>query len=177
MDGVKHRYEVLGVLPFEEVEDDISTLIVWIWCLKDHIEKQIKVMGRSVDVVRAFVRKQEAIQICADLANREKHGGSSLCPWTNYDPRLDRLRFSVPQAGIASITINATSSVIDVSRPELVRLARDVLADDGRVIGEAIAIAAEALSAWGRFCLEQGIGIRGTESVAQVPIVKDGRRK
>ena len=37
-DGETHEYAINGIKPFEEFEDDIENIFVWLWSLKDYVK-------------------------------------------------------------------------------------------------------------------------------------------
>ena len=74
-DGETHFYSMEGVRPPEEIEDDISSMFIWLWSLKDYVRKYVILNGKNKTWVKNKIINNPNICVCADIANSLKHGG------------------------------------------------------------------------------------------------------
>lgn len=71
--GSVTHYCLSGLKSLHEFEDQVSTLVVWVWTLRDRIERRAEEQQRDPLMVRKAVDSSWDLRLCADLANREKH--------------------------------------------------------------------------------------------------------
>jgi hypothetical protein len=147
-DGNIHRYEILGVKGFDEVQDDVSSTFVWLWSIKDHMQKLAITKGFSSRWLEAEVGTDVCLSVCADIANREKHGTPLKYPRSGKDPRLGQLSYTIPQEAIAKITVTALGVQTDVSDVSLVTFEIPVLDGRGHKIGDAFHYLSAGIKRW-----------------------------
>lgn len=73
-DGTTHRYIINGVKSFDELTDEIETMFVWVWSFKDHLKAHARGLGKSDRWIEAEASADPSLSVCADIANRLKHG-------------------------------------------------------------------------------------------------------
>ncbi|MDT4332896.1 hypothetical protein ACQE3E_22320 [Methylomonas sp. MED-D] len=150
--GETHYISIHGVKSPEELEDDISSMFIWLWNLKDYVKKYVVKRGKSKDWVENKVNADPYLCICADLANALKHGGLDQNPRftsrSGKSPQLGVLRYQVPQKAIGSLCIGAYDLNVMVTNPKFVNLEMIVLGEDGKKLGDAFKYLEYALKAW-----------------------------
>ena len=150
--GESHYISIDGVKSPEELEDDISSMFIWLWNLKDYVKKYVVKNGKSKDWVEAKVNLDPHLCICADLANSLKHGGLDLNPRfkprSGKSPRLGTLKYQAPQKAISSLSLGVFDVNVNVSNPEFVKLEMPVLGESDRILGDAFKYLEYALKAW-----------------------------
>lgn len=156
--GETHYISIKGVKSPEELEDDISSMFIWLWNLKDYVKKYVVKNGKSKDWVEVKVNSDPHLCICADLANSLKHGGLDpnprFKPRSGKSPRLGALKYQVPEKAIGSLSFGAFDANVNVSNPELVKLEMPVVGESGRMLGDAFKYLEYALTAWEQIVTE-----------------------
>ncbi len=156
--GETHYISIDGIKSPDELEDDISSMFIWLWNLKDYVRKYVVKNGKSKDWVEVKVNTDPHLCICADMANCLKHGGldpnPKFKPRSGKSPKLGVLKYLVPQKAIGSINIGAYNVNLRVSNPEFVMLEMPVLGKDDRILGDAFKYLEYALSAWEKIVKE-----------------------
>src|SRR5688572_13012885 len=94
-DGETHAYTVTGLKSPEAVADDIAHWCVWVWSMKDRMKEFAVSLGRQASLVETVVNGDRDLQICADLANREKHGNLKQSR-TGVFPKLGLVKYTIP---------------------------------------------------------------------------------
>jgi hypothetical protein len=153
---VIHSYHVSAMKSPKEIEDDIAALAVWLWSMKDYFQALLRSAGKDTMQVGLFVDTQSSLKLCSDIANSAKHLHLSHSK-SGLFARAGKLQWSIPQAAVSSLVIEATSIQIDLSDPARVLVEMPILDRKGNVVGEGIAVCREATEAWERFA--EGCGI------------------
>ena len=148
--GEAHFYSIDGIKPPEEIEDDIATMFIWLWSLKDYVKKFVLYNGKSKQWVEARVNADPYLCICADIANSLKHGGldPKFKPRSNKCPALGRLTYEIPHKAMGKITIGAFDVGVNVSNPAMVILEMPVTGEHGSILGDAFKYLDYGLKAW-----------------------------
>lgn len=148
--GETHFYSIEGIKPPEDIEDEVATIFIWLWSLKDYVKKYVMNKGKSKNWVESRVNADPYLCICADLANSLKHGGldSKFKPRSNKNPKLGKLKYQIPQKAMGSLTVGAFDVGLDVSNPSLVVLEMPVTGNNNRVLGDALKYLDYSLKAW-----------------------------
>jgi hypothetical protein len=120
---------------------------LWIWSLKDHVRDRAQEAGKPHDWWEKKVKASWDLQVCADLANTEKHGSLSRS-WTGVDPHFGRARFRMTHTALNSMTFTPGKVAFDISRPEEVDWEVPILDSKGNVMGDALAVLDAAMDAW-----------------------------
>jgi len=146
--GETHGYSISGVKAPEEVQDDIESLFVWLWSLKDHVKKFLKENGKSSGWVEPEISADPYLSICGDIANSAKHGGLDRGSRSGKYPKLGKLNYQIPQTALASITVKAFDVGVSVSNPYYITLEMSVLGGDDKYLGDAFKYLDYALKGW-----------------------------
>jgi len=145
-DGETHRYVIRGLKSHAEAEDSAFNLLIWIWNAKDYLKRWAESHGKDAQVIENAVNGDEALVVCADLANRLKHGELKPSRSGRY-PRFGVVSFEAPQAAIGSLTFRAFEVEIDIANPILVEFHLPVVDNGGVRIGDAFEYAARGIAA------------------------------
>jgi hypothetical protein len=133
-----------------EIEDDLSSLGLWVWSTKDHLKKLVQSRGGDPADVERYVDSSPDLRVCADIANTAKHAALNRSRTGRY-LRAGRLQFEIPQAALASLTFLEKEVQIDVSKPELVSFRYPLLDDSGKVAGDAMKHLEGGVAAWEKY--------------------------
>ncbi|MCY2931839.1 MAG: hypothetical protein NTV86_20570 [Planctomycetota bacterium] len=149
-------------LPDERITDAVLSTAQGIWHLKDRLMQWCKVHGCPEDV-EVYARQSPDLLVCADLANRKKHGrheNRSGC-----DPRLGVIKFDTSQSGVIELFYDGATKEkgLLVTEPRPLSFSIPVLAaDDKTEIGDALGILAGGLQHWKTLIRKVGI-LEGTD--------------
>jgi len=93
--------------------------------LKDHFIKALVEEGMSKNrartVVYRAIRKSNALKICLDLANAEKHSGLDCEGWSGRVPEMTSLSWPIQGQSLDKLVFNADGSIVtSVAKPEQV---------------------------------------------------------
>lgn len=146
-DGLETTYILKNVRCFEEIEDDIANLFIWVWNLKDYLKEFAETIGTDPQEVENLINSDHNLQLCADVANWLKHGRLKSSRSNSY-ARLGRLRFHAPHGTFSSITFRGTEIEIDVSKVKEILLLMPVLKMNGDEIADSFEVISMALSQW-----------------------------
>lgn len=120
-----------------DYDDDFWSFFQHCWHLKDWILNDDAAPAKMRESVMAFVKANQALQICADLANRSKH------------LRVEAKRGRPPWVGAAPVARNVTIMLHNDRAAESQSEHVIALQDGTRVVG--LDVAREAVSAWQTF--------------------------
>jgi hypothetical protein len=148
-DGQTHHYIINGIKDIDHISDDVESLFVWLWSVKDYLKEYVRRKGKSEKWVEDQVNSDACLSVCADIANRAKHAQQlSKGSRSGKYPRLGKLRFTVPQQAMGQITVRAFEVEMDISNPTLVKFEMPILDERNRIIGEAFNLLAEGIQRW-----------------------------
>jgi hypothetical protein len=144
-DGETHSYILTGLKSHVEIDDAVKSLLLWIWSAKDYLKICAEDHGKTGRSVEETIDDYPNLQICADLANRLKH---LKLEWsrTGLFPYLGKLRCSIPQEAINSITFRAFEVETEVADPNLVTVTLPVFDQNGNELGDAFEYARKAIT-------------------------------
>ena len=71
-EGKVQSYTLKNVKCPEVIEDELAQLFVWVWSLKDYLKELVVARGGNKQVIEDVANSNRNLQLCADLANREK---------------------------------------------------------------------------------------------------------
>jgi hypothetical protein len=149
--GEIHTYGMFGVRTHAEAMDSAENLIMWIWASKDYLKKRANYVGKESRSIEEFVNQNFFLSVCADLANRLKHGGLDKSrgkgPRSGMNPKLGEVSFTFPQTAIGSLVFSYNYTGVNVSDPEKVEVKLPILAENGDHIGDAFDFAYQAIQA------------------------------
>lgn len=141
-----HTYSIRGLKSYAEAEDSIGNLLIWIWSAKDYLKQRALALGGDGQLVEKFVDADSTLPICADLANRLKHGGLNRSRSGLY-PILGKVSFNAPQAAIGKLVFGALEVEVQIADPSQVEFFFPVFDDKGNVIGDASEYAEKSVAA------------------------------
>lgn len=147
--GEVHRFRFEGVMPVEEFKDNLLSLYVWAWSMKDYLKAVATSIGKDPRYIESIVDSSPALQLVADIANRSKHGTLKKSRSGQF-ANLSRVRFTAPQKSISSITFSAIDVVVNVSYPDQVEYTASVVSDSGVELGNAKEILSNGIAVWER---------------------------
>lgn len=145
--GETHHYRINGVRSIEAFEDDLLSVFVWVWSMKDYLKELAKDRGIDPRRIEEIVDSSSELQIVSDIANRAKHGELSKSR-SGYFARLERPSLTCSQKGIGKITVGSFDVTLDVSDPSEVDYKADILSRSGATIGDASDVLAKAILDW-----------------------------
>jgi len=148
--GETHFYTIDGVRPPEEIEDDITSMFLWLWSLKDYVQKYVNLNGKSKTWVKDKITSDSKLCICADIANSLKHGGldKKHKPWSEKNPKLSNLKYSFPQEAIGELIFDTFDVNIKIINPHLVKLEMEIEGNNKSNLGDAFVLLQHVLLAW-----------------------------
>lgn len=153
-DGQKCYYSFSGVKPPEVLQDELESAFVWLWSLKDYVQKYAVIKGRSKRWVETEVNVDPYLCICADIANSAKHGGLDRKPRSNKEPVLGSVKYTIPQSGIEKLTIGQDSVFTDIYDPAQIKLEWPIIGKSNKYLGDAFKYLEYSLKAWEKIIYE-----------------------
>jgi hypothetical protein len=146
-DGVETTYILKNIKNFEEMEDDIANLFIWVWNLKDYLKKFAKAMSRSPQEVEDIINSDKNLQICGDIANGLKHGPERK----SRSYILSRLQYEIPHTALSSLTYRGKEVELNIAKTEEVILSRPILDKEGNEIGDGLKILSDGLNRFEKY--------------------------
>ena len=140
---------VQGMKSPEQLEDEILTLCIWIWSMKDYLKTLAVANGQSGQQIENIVNNNDSLAIIADIANRAKHGTLTQSR-TNDFAKLSGVGYSIGQSALNSIGFGESGVTIDVGKPEDAEFTAKIEFESGNRadIDDAVAVIADALAIW-----------------------------
>jgi hypothetical protein len=148
-DGVTERYTIKDIRPVENLEDDVESLFVWAWSIKDYLKELAATRGRDPQIIENLVTRTPALCLVADVANRLKHAELKRSR-SGLFPRLGRPEYSIHQSGVKSLVFSSEGLTIEPTAPDAVGLSYLVFDTSNNVVADAIVLLDAAISYWGR---------------------------
>lgn len=146
-DGITERYTIKGLRPVEHLEDDVETLFVWAWTIKDYLTELARARGHKPQIIEDLVNRTPALLLVADVANRLKHSRPRGSRSGSF-PRLDRPSYSLKHAALKSLTFSAAGVTVEPTDPGAVTVSYPVLDESGRIVADAVVLLNSAISYW-----------------------------
>lgn len=145
-DGSAQTYSVRGVKAPQQLQDELETLFVWVWSMKDHFKAEFSARLWNAQDVERFIDSSPNLQLVADIANRAKH--STLTKSRSKEwPELTNVHLVAPQGAIASLQVGAASVHVNVGQPEAVELRASIQLRSGAVL-DAFSVLDGGISDW-----------------------------
>ena len=146
-DGSTTTYVITNVKTPEEIEDQFANLSIWTWAIKDYFKALAPTFGTKPNAIEDFVNANPALPLCADIANRLKHGELKESRSGQF-PVVGRPTYKVPQAAVASLLVTANNVKLDVADPELVEIEVSVTSQSGIALGDGFEFLRDGIAAW-----------------------------
>lgn len=148
-DGLTQRYTIIGIQPVECLGDDVASLFLWAWSIKDYLKKLAQTRGRNPQLIENLVDRTPALCLLADVANKLKHAELDRRRRSPYQPRLGKPEYSSDRGGLKSLTYSAEGITVEPTSPEAIELSYPIIDDvSGRVVGDAVVILNAAITYW-----------------------------
>jgi len=156
-----------GGLDEVQIREKINRLLFHIAHLRDLVKGEMKKRGADPKVVDDTVKQSRDIQICIDLADRDKHGGerrhgglSKLDPRLGEVGRVLQIATGAKRGAVAGVTYawHAGRPVLkELGGRNRVVFEGDVIDRHGNRVGDVMDIAERAVQAWERLLRVTGI--------------------
>jgi hypothetical protein len=145
-DGSIHEHSVTGIKSPVQLEDELLSIFIWVWSLKDHLKEAYRAKGLDPKRIELIANECIALQFVSDIANRAKHGVLRDSRSGKFS-ELVNVGYTIPQTAISKIAFGAFSVATDVANPSEVELHASIETNDG-VTYDAFAVLIEAQSEW-----------------------------
>jgi hypothetical protein len=131
----------------EVMQDEVVHCFVWAWSLKDYLKALATSKGKDSDFIDSIVNSDINLQLCADLANVEKHG---MLSWSRSGifPKFDDVSFSVPMRGLKQLIVGANDVTIDIDDASKVEVSLPIIANDGTAVADGFTVLDLSLAKW-----------------------------
>lgn len=146
-EGDTYTYAFKNLKSPKIIQDDVASCFVWTWSIKDYLQPLSIRKGKPATFLDDFVNSNPRLQLCADIANQEKHGNLRKSR-SGLFPKLGDVRFSIPQEAISQLEIGAFRVGIDVSNPTLVEFTLPVYSNDNEIVADAFVLLDESVGIW-----------------------------
>jgi len=132
----------------ERIIDRVFEFAKSVWHLKDRLKLWVHAQGLGFKV-EAEAEKCHTLLVCADLANRKKHGTNRNR--SKIDPRIETVKFDTSRSGGIELYYDGATKHQEllVTDPAPIPYRVDVVADGGtRNLGNAADLIDHAFSEW-----------------------------
>ena len=146
-DGSVHTYRISGIKSPSQLEDEILSLFIWIWSMKDHLKELARARGCDPKIIEKIADFELSLGISADIANRAKHGNLRKSR-SGRHARLANVGFTIPGDSIGSIVFGAFDVNLNVALPDTATLRAFIEFETGETPLDAFAVAEDAMKAW-----------------------------
>jgi len=134
-------------VPDERIYDRILEFAKAVWHLKDRLYQYAKASKQPVDV--DHVAKQSSdLLVCADLANKKKHGRNENR--SQLDPHLGLVSFDTSKNGTIEMYYDGAmkDKELIVAKPVPIPYSVDILDQDDTIIGDARVVINRGFNDW-----------------------------
>ena len=133
--------------PDERIYDRVLEFAKAVWHLKDRLHQYAKATNQHADVDHVAKQSNDLL-VCADLANKKKHGRNENR--SQLDPHLGLVSFDTSNNGAIEMYYDGAmkDKELIVAKPVPIPYSVDVLDQDDSVIGDARIIINRGFSAW-----------------------------
>jgi len=156
INGRKETYHFPNMKDPRLHRDDAVAVCGCIRDMKDYCIDELKSIGKenSKEIVTQYMKQNDNICICCDLANSEKHNGISPgAGWSKINPKFSEVGFSIDlEKGIKEISYGRNSITTKISGDVGVLFNLTIMDGFGKVIGDAVEIIENATNSWRSFC-------------------------
>jgi hypothetical protein len=133
--------------PDERIYDRIHEFAKAVWHLKDRLYQYAKATAQQVDVDHIAKLRNDQL-VCADLANKKKHGRNENR--SKLDPHLGLVSFDTSNNGAIEMYYDGAmkDKELIVAEPVPISYSVDILDQDKTVIGDARVIINRGFNGW-----------------------------
>ena len=146
-DGEKTTYILNEIKALEELEDQIFNAFIWFWNFKDYLKALLKKQGENPKRIEKLVDDDQKLAVCADIANRLKHGSLDRSRSGKY-PALEGLGYIFPQSTLKKLTFRGPEIELDFQNHEEIEIKMSVVDSSKRVLGHSLDYLAYAIGVW-----------------------------
>lgn len=135
-------------LPDERIQGAVWEFAERVWHLKDRLHQWVKATGDNTDV-EAFAETSQKLLMCADLANKKKHGQTENRSKVN--PDVGNVNFDTSKSGPVEFFYSGAGKDKEllVTNPVPIRFTVELLIRDGTAsLGDAVEIIHQAFTDW-----------------------------
>lgn len=133
--------------PDERIYDRILEFANAVWHLKDRLHQYAKATNQQIDVDH-IAKQSNDLLVCADLANKKKHGRNENR--SKLDPHLGLVSFDTSNNGAIEMYYDGAmkDKEVIVAKPVPISYSVDILDQDDTVIGDARIIINRGFNNW-----------------------------
>jgi len=146
-DGIETTYILNDVKAMEELEDEIFNAFIWFWNFKDYLKALLEHQGGNPNRIEKLVNDDLKLAVCADIANRLKHGSLIRSRSGKY-PTLGSLGYTFPQSAMKKLTIRGSGIEIDSQNHEDIEIKLPIVDPSNAEIGQAFDFLSYAIATW-----------------------------
>jgi hypothetical protein len=134
-------------LPDESIQDRVLELAKAVWHLKDRLHQYAKAIGKRIDC-DAHARQCPALLLCADLANKKKHGRNENR--SGLDPHLGTVTFDTSASGAIEFFYDGAmkDKELIVENTVPIKFTVDILGAGEAVLGDARDLINDGFRGW-----------------------------
>jgi hypothetical protein len=147
LDGSEHTYRIRGIKSPNQLEDEILSLFIWIWSMKDYLKELARARGTEPKLIEKIADSELSLGISADIANRAKHGYLRKSRSGRFS-RLANVGFTIPGTAIGRIVIGAFDVSLHVRLPDSASLHASIEFETSDPPLDAFSVIEEAMKAW-----------------------------
>ena len=147
--GVETTYIVNGLKSQEEMEDDISNVFIWLWSFKDYLKSIAKQQKGDGQYIENLVNNDQKLSICADIANRLKHGSLNKSRSGKF-PSLGNLSYTAPHGTVRQIIFHKRTNAVEFNfqKHENIELKMAIYDSSGNELGQSLDYLSHAINFW-----------------------------
>lgn len=147
-DGKEHTYTFVGIKSPEQLGDEIITIFVWIWSMKDYLKEIVIKNGGNPNSIEEIVNSEMPLRIVADIANKGKHGILKKSRSGKF-PCLCNVGITIPSACLNSISVGAFSVDLSIKNAEAAELHASIAFEkEGFLEIDAFDVIRNAIKSW-----------------------------
>jgi len=147
--GVETTYIVNGLKSQEEMEDDISNVFIWLWSFKDYLKSIAKQQKGDGQYIENLVNNDQKLSICADIANRLKHGSLNKSRSGKF-PSLGNFSYTAPHGTVRQIIFHKRTNAVEFNfqNHENIELKMAIYDSSGNELGQSLDYLSHAINFW-----------------------------
>ena len=125
------RFKAHGIKSPEQLEDDILTLFVWLWSIKDYLKNTAKKNGKDPKRIENIINENKALKYVSDIANRAKHQDLKTSRSGEFCKLVD-IGWIVPHAAISNISAHGDLVELFLKDTLLVEIKANIETNKGK---------------------------------------------
>lgn len=147
--GIETIYIVNGLKSKEEMEDEVANVFIWLWSFKDYLKSLAIEKNANGQYIEDLVNNDPKLSICADIANRLKHGSLNKSRSGKF-ASLGEFSYSAPHGTVRKITFHKTTNAVefDFQNHERIEFKMPIRDSSGNELGQSLDYLSHATSIW-----------------------------